>query len=51
MAAPVLGGLFVTILSNGMNLSRVDGYLQEVTLGVLIVAILLLDRFRHRRTA
>ncbi|WP_216647024.1 ABC transporter permease [Roseovarius sp. THAF27] len=51
MAAPVLGGFFVTILSNGMNLTRVDGYLQEVTLGVLIVAVLVLDRLRHRRTS
>lgn len=51
MAAPVLGGFFVTILSNGMNLTRVDGYLQEVTLGILIVAVLVLDRLRHRRTS
>lgn len=51
IAAPVLGGFFVTILSNGMNLTRVDGYLQNVTLGVLIVAVLLLDRLRQRRAA
>lgn len=51
MAAPVLGGLFVTILSNGMNLIRVDGFLQDVTLGILIVAVLVLDRLRHRRTS
>lgn len=51
IAAPVLGGLFVTILSNGMNLTRVDGFLQDVTLGVLIVAVLLLDRLRHRRAS
>jgi len=49
MAAPVLGGFFVTILSNGMNLNRVDGYLQEVILGVLIVAVLLLSLLRHGR--
>lgn len=51
MAAPVLGGFFVTILSNGMNLARIDGYLQAVTLGVLIIAVLLLDRLRHRRSS
>lgn len=51
MFAPVLGGLFVTILSNGMNLTRIDGYLQDVTLGVLIIAILYFDRLRHRRAS
>lgn len=51
MAAPVLGGFFVTILSNGMNLARVDGYLQDVALGALIVAVLIFDRLRHRRNS
>ena len=51
VAAPVLGGFFVTILSNGMNLARIDGYLQDVALGTLIIAVLLLDRLRHRRTS
>lgn len=51
MAAPVLGGLFVTTLANGMNLAQINSYLQTVTLGVLIVAVLLFDRLRHRRAA
>lgn len=49
MAAPLLGGLFVTVLANGMNLIRVDGYLQEMILGVLIIGVLWFDRLRHRR--
>ncbi|BBO79910.1 hypothetical protein DSCO28_04760 [Desulfosarcina ovata subsp. sediminis] len=49
MMAPVLGALFVTVLSNGMNLTRIDGYMQEISLGVLIISILGFDRFRNRR--
>ena len=51
VAAPVLGALFVTILGNGMNLTRVDGYIQEIALGSLIIASLLFDRLRHRRAS
>jgi ribose transport system permease protein len=47
MLAPVSGALFVTVLSNGMNLLQVNGYLQEVFLGVLVVAALCLDRLRR----
>jgi ribose transport system permease protein len=44
--APLLGALFVTILSNGMNLAGFDGYLQQVFLGVVIVGALSMDRLR-----
>ena len=44
----VLGGLLVTILSVGMNLSRIDSFLQQVVLGMVVVAAVFLDRLRLR---
>lgn len=44
----VLGGLLVSVLSIGMNLTRIDGFLQQVVLGVVIVAAVFLDRLRQR---
>jgi ribose transport system permease protein len=46
--APVLGALLVTVLANGMNLLQIDGFLQEVCLGVLILATLAAGRLRGR---
>lgn len=34
---PLLGAFLTTVLSNGMNLFRVDGYLQQVILGSVII--------------
>ncbi|GLS44266.1 ABC transporter permease [Methylobacterium brachythecii] len=34
---PVFGAVFITILSNGMNLSRIDGYIQQMILGAIII--------------
>jgi ribose transport system permease protein len=45
----VFGGLFVTILSIGMNLVRVDSYIQQIILGVVVVAAVYLDQFRNRK--
>ncbi len=42
----VLGGLLVTVLSIGMNLTRVDGFLQEIVLGLVVVGAVFLDRLR-----
>lgn len=42
----VLGALFVTILSNGMNLTRIDGYVQMVVLGAIVIIGVVLDRAR-----
>jgi ribose transport system permease protein len=39
----------VTILSIGMNLIRVDSYVQQIILGVVVVAAVYLDRLRRRR--
>lgn len=44
--AAVIGALFVTGLSNGMDLARVDGYIQQIVLGCVIIAAIFLDRLR-----
>lgn len=36
--SPVLGAFFITVLSNGMNLTRIDGYVQQMVLGLVILA-------------
>ncbi|MFB2551853.1 ABC transporter permease [Ensifer soli] len=49
VGAAILGALFVTVLSNGMNLVQIDGYLQQICLGAIIVVSLLLARDDQRR--
>lgn len=44
--AALLGAVFVTILSNGMNLTEVDGYVQMIVLGCVIIAAVFVDRVR-----
>ncbi|WP_244630866.1 ABC transporter permease [Aureimonas sp. ME7] len=44
----ILGALFVTILSNGMNFARIDGYVQMVVLGAIVILGVVLDRARLR---
>lgn len=46
VGAAVLGALFVTVLANGMNLTRVDGNVQAIVLGCVIVAAVVADRLR-----
>ncbi len=45
----ILGGVFVTGLANGMDLLQVGGYMQQLILGVVIIAAVTLDRFRAQR--
>jgi ribose transport system permease protein len=45
-----VGALFLVVLSNGMNLIRVPSYVQQVVLGSLLIAAVIIDRLR-RRTA
>ncbi len=45
----VMGALFISILSNGMNLIEIDGYVQDIILGAVILSALYLDRFRTFR--
>ena len=42
----VLGGLLVTVLSVGMNLARIDSFLQQIVLGMVVVGAVFLDRLR-----
>jgi ribose transport system permease protein len=46
----ILGSLFVTMLSNAMNLLRVGGYVQQILLGCVIIGAIFLDRIRVSRT-
>ncbi|WP_275791432.1 ABC transporter permease [Pararhizobium gei] len=48
VGAAVLGALFVTVLSNGMNLTQVDGYLQQICLGAIIIIALVTSRGHSR---
>lgn len=45
----VIGALFITVLSNGMNLTQVDGYIQMIVLGTVLIAAVVLDRLRTQR--
>ncbi len=45
----VLGSIFVTMLSNAMDLLEVGGYVQQILLGCVIIAAIFLDRVRATR--
>lgn len=45
----MIGAFLMTFLANGMNLAEVENYWQEILTGVIIVAAVALDRWRHRR--
>ena len=45
----ILGSIFVTLLSNAMDLLEVGGYVQEILLGCVIIAAIFLDRIRATR--
>lgn len=42
----ILGALFITMLSNGMDLLRISGYIQEIALGLVIILATALDFWR-----
>lgn len=44
----VLGAVFVTLVTNGMNLTRVDSYMQQVVLGALLILAVVSDQIRMR---
>jgi hypothetical protein len=45
-SAPLLGALLITVLSVGMNLTKVDGSLQPVVIGLVVVASTFIDRLK-----
>lgn len=44
----VLGALFIGLVQNGMNLARIESYLQTVVLGVLLILAVVADQVRLR---
>lgn len=46
----IFGAVFITMLSNGMDLLQVSGYIQEITLGCVIIVAVYLDRLWTART-
>ena len=47
----VLGALFIGLVSNGMNLARIESYLQTVVLGALLILAVVADQIRLRYVA
>ncbi|MBL8902679.1 MAG: ABC transporter permease, partial [Rhizobiales bacterium] len=41
-----MGALFIVLLSNGMDMIRVQSYVQLILLGTLLVSALIIDRLR-----
>jgi len=44
----VLGALFIVLVQNGMNLARIESYLQVVVLGALLILAVIADQIRLR---
>ena len=42
----VLGALFIGLVQNGMNLARIESYLQTVVLGALLILAVIADQIR-----
>jgi ribose transport system permease protein len=47
----VLGALFIGLIQNGMNLARIESYLQTVVIGVLLILAVVADQLRLRYMA
>jgi ribose/xylose/arabinose/galactoside ABC-type transport system permease subunit len=47
----VLGALFIVLVQNGMNLARIESYLQVVVLGALLILAVIADQIRLRTIA
>lgn len=47
----VLGALFIGLVQNGMNLARIESYLQVVVLGGLLIVAVIADQLRLRYVA
>lgn len=51
LGSVVLAAVFIEWFENGMNLVRIQSYLQMVVLGVLLIFAVVLDEVRHRYIA
>ncbi len=47
----IVGAFLMSYLASGCNLTGVPNYVQEILIGVIIVAAVVLDQLRHRRGA
>ena len=47
----VLGALFIGLIQNGMNLARIESYLQTVVIGILLIFAVSSDQFRQHLVA
>ena len=47
----VLGAIFIGLVQNGMNLARIESYLQIVVVGVLLIIAVVADQLRQRMMA
>lgn len=47
----LLGAVFITILTNGMNLIRVESYVQQIILGAILILALVADQLRTKMIA
>lgn len=47
----VLGAIFIGLVQNGMNLGRIESYLQTVVIGILLIVAVVADQFRQRYIA
>ena len=47
----VLGALFIGLVQNGMNLAKIESYLQTVVLGTLLILAVIADQLRLRLIA
>jgi ribose transport system permease protein len=48
LSGVVIGVVFIIILQNGMQLLRINSYLQLIVLGALLIVALIIDRLRAR---
>lgn len=44
----ILGAFFISVVTNGMNLIRIESYVQQIVLGVVLIAAIVVDRMRLR---
>ncbi|MEW5724275.1 MAG: ABC transporter permease [Thermodesulfobacteriota bacterium] len=44
-----VGAIFLTLVTNGMNLAQVDSKLQTIVVGVILMIAVAFDQFRRRR--
>jgi ribose transport system permease protein len=47
----VLGAIFIGLVQNGMNLARIDSYLQTVVIGALLILAVVADQVRLKLIA